>query len=254
MYKRVIWFAALQLMLASSAAVRAQETSKNATQFELDFVWGAAQGSFGDNIDRLMPGLFLSIGGQVPNSPLALSTEFGWLNYGFDDHLELLLSDPPAASSSTVNVDASNYILMAHLVGKIIPYRGRISPYIDGLVGFKYLVSKVNVESQAIFDNSDNDFVIVGDNQIRTSSDFDSFAFSYGAGAGVNIQIFSGNLGMQGVPTTLSLQMGVRYLFGTKADYLGQNSILSDATGVRFEQITSDTDMLIPKFGFQLVF
>ena len=248
---KVLWSSVLLSVVVSYSSVQAQQPTEIKTEVEFGFVYGWAQGSFGDNIDRLMPGVLLSVGGRTPNLPLVLSTELGGLNYGFDDHLELLLPGDTGNSTSVFNVEANNSILMAHLVGKFVPFQGRLMPYFSGLVGFKYLTAEVNAESQALFGDN-NDIVIIGDNRIRTSSNFDAFTMSYGIGAGINLLLLTGKLGVYNSSADLSLHLGVRYLFGTEADYLAKNPILSTIEGIRIEQAESDTDIVFPQIGLKL--
>lgn len=246
MSKRVL-LSVILLIFAGNSLAQAQQ--KREVRTELSVVWGFAQGAFGDNLDRPIPGILLSFGGRTPNLPLVLTTEIGWLNYGFDNYLEIRYpnGNAPASGLSVVNVETGNNILMTHLVARVFPYEGEISPYIDVLLGFKYLRSDVFIESEAIV--GDDDLItIVDDGQILTSSTFSSFTLSYGVGAGVDIVVFDG-LKSGG---TLSLNLGVRYLFGSEADYLAESSITPTASGVLFEQVESDTDMLIPKLGLRI--
>ncbi|HEX6983200.1 MAG TPA: hypothetical protein VF181_10605 [Balneolaceae bacterium] len=246
MSKRVL-LPVMLLFFVGNGLVVAQE--KREVRTELSIVWGFAQGAFGDNLDRPIPGILFSFGGRTPNLPLVLTTEIGWLNYGFDNYLEVRYptGNAPVTGVSVVNVEMGNNILMTHLVARVLPFEGEISPYIDALLGFKYLSSNVFIESEAIVDDGDL-ITFVDDGQILTSSTFDSFTISYGIGAGVDIVVFK----EPDTGRTLSINLGVRYLFGSEADYLAENSIRAGASGVLFEQIESDTDMLIPKLGMRI--
>jgi hypothetical protein len=244
MNKRVL-IASIILFFSAHSFVLAQQKQEGEVQSELSIVWGFAQGAFGDNLDRPIPGILFSFGGRTPNLPLVLTTEIGWMNYGFDNYLNVRYND--TAPVSIVNIEMANNILMTHLAARFFPYEGKISPYIDALIGFKYLSSNVFIESDAIVD--DNNFItIIDDGRILTSSTFSSFTLSYGFGAGVDVVVFEGlkNGG------TLSINLGVRYLFGSEADYLSENSIQAGTNSILFEQIESDTDMLIPKLGMKI--
>lgn len=252
MNKRVTWLIALLIFIGTTLVVQAQQKQKGEVQSEISLVWGFAQGTFGDNLDRPIPGIVFFFGGRSPDLPLVLSTEIGLLNYGFDDHLELRFpggANTPAVS--VVNVETGSTILMTHLVARFVPFGGKIVPYIDGLIGFKYLSTNIGIESEAIFDD-DNLITLVDEDRLLTSSTFDSFGVSYGVGAGIDIQVFSGSLGLRNPNSTISMHLGVRYLFSSEADYLAQNSIRPETGGIRFEQVESDTDMLIPKLGMRI--
>lgn len=253
MRKRAIWPVVLLVFTLNNLVVHAQQKHGREVRSELSFVWAFAQGTFGDNLDRPIPGIVFSFGGRTPDLPLVLSTEIGWLNYGFDNYLEVRFpsgAGTPAPAVSVVNVETAHNILMTHLVARLVPFGGKIAPYIDGLIGFKYLSGNINVESEALFEE-DELITIVDDDQLFISSTFDSFALSYGIGAGVDIQVFKGPLGLHNRNSTISMQVGVRYLFGSEADYLTENSIRPEAGGIRFEQVESNTDMLIPKLGLR---
>lgn len=253
MHKRVIGTFLLLIFFCSNLAVHAQTDMVGDKRGDINIVWGMAQDTFGEIIDRPIPGIMFSFGGRTPNLPLILSTEIGWMNYGFDNHLELRYSnssDTPGLS--VVNIETNNSILMTHLVARVVPFEGSITPYIDGLVGFKYLSTRINIESEAIVDG--DTIIIVDGNRIGTSSTFNSFAMSYGVGAGLSIPFFKGQLGLQHSNSRISLQLGVRYLFGTEADYLTEDSIQPENDRIIFEQVQTDTDMLLPKVGFTVGF
>lgn len=253
MNRRVKSFIILLICTGSSSVSLAQQQQPGEKQFGINMVWGYAQGSFEDNFDRPMPGIVLSFGGRTAGLPLVLSTEIGWMSYGFDNFLELQFpsSTNIVLPPSFVNVDTKNSILLTHLVARIAPFETVIAPYIEGLVGFKYVSTNIGVESQILY-NEDSDIIINDNDRILTSSDYRSFAISYGFGAGVNIQIFKGSLGFHNENSTISIHAGAQYLFGSKADYLTENSIQPVTNTIGFEQVESNTDMLIPKFGFSL--
>ena len=254
MFRRALIPVILSLVIGVPGVLQAQEAFEDNVQSELSLVWGMAQGSFGDNIERPIPGMLFSFGGKSPGLPLVLRTELGWLSYGFDDYLEVRHPQSPGAGTpaiSAVGIETGSSILMTHLVARFVPFRGIVTPYIGGLVGLKYIYTRVNVEGNALFDDDDL-ITFVDDDRFFTSTSFDSFAFSYGAGAGLDVQVFDGTLGMHHKRTTISMHMGVRYLFGTEADYLTENSIRPMTGGILFEQVESDTDMIIPELGLKV--
>lgn len=251
MEKRVKGFIILVICTGISLAAQAQENKPREKQFEIDMVWGFAQGSFEDNLDRPMLGLLLSFGGHTPNLPLVLSTEIGWLNYGFDNHVELQYPGNNVTPISLVNVATKNSMLLTHFVARVVPFDYVIAPYIDGLIGFKYLFTNIGVESEAIIDD-DVVIIVDDDDRISTSSTYNTFTLSYGFGAGLNLEIFNGRLGFHNPNTTISLQAGAQYLFGSKAEYLTESSIKTAPGRIYFEQVESRTNILIPKLGFRV--
>lgn len=156
---------------------------------------------------------------------------------------------------ASVNVETSNSILTSHLVARLIPpqeiLEGVLVPHIDGLIGFKYFTTAITVESEAIFAD-DGLITVVDEDRILTTSAFNSLAVSYGVGAGIDIRIFNGPLGIHNRESTIYLHLGARYLLGSEADYLTQNSIRPEINRIRFERVESDTDIFIPKLGVQI--
>lgn len=253
MDKRVKSVILLLICTGANVVVYAQQEQAGKKQFELNIVWGYAQGSFEDNLDRPMPGLVFSFGGRTPDLPLYLGTEIGWMSYGFDNYLDLQFpsSTNVAVPATVVNVATKNSVLLTHFVARVVPLETIIAPYIEGLVGFKYLTTGIDVESEVLLEN-EGEIIIDGEDKILTSSTYNSLAVSYGFGAGFNIQIFKGKLGIENALTTISIHAGAQYLFGSKADYLTENSIQPEENRIRFEQVRSNTDMLIPKLGFRV--
>ncbi len=250
MEKRVKIFIILMVSTGAGLSAQDQEIQPGEKHFEIDMVWGFAQGSFEDNLDRPMLGFLLSFGAHIPDSPLILSTEIGWMNYGFDNYLELQYPGNNVLPISLVNVATENSILLTHFVVRVVPFDYVIAPYVDGLIGFKYLSTNVSAESEAIID----DVVIIVDNddRISTSSTYNTFTLSYGFGAGINLEIFRGRLGFHNPNSSILLQVGAQYLFGSKADYLTERSIRAEPGRIYFERVESRTNMLIPKLGFRV--
>lgn len=248
MNKRVKWII-ITICMSPCLVIQAQQKEVGDIQTEFNVIWGLAQNDFEENIDRPMMGFVFSFGGRTPELPLVLSTEIGWLNYGFDNHLEFQWPGDNVTPISVVDVATKNSIFMTHAIVRVVPYEGKITPYVSGLIGFKYLSTNIEIESEALFDE-DGVIIIRGDDEILTSSTYNSMALSYGLGAGVSIRIFNGSLGFHNPKSTISLHAGVQYLLGSEADYLTENPIITEEGGIRFELVESDTDILVPKFGF----
>lgn len=251
MKKRVKTFIILLVCIGAGLAVQAQEIQPGEKQFEIDMVWGFAQGSFEDNLERPMPGVVISFGGRTPNLPLVLSTEISWMNYGFDNHLELQYPGNNVSPISLINVATKNSMLLTHFAVRVVPFDYVIAPYVDGLFGFKYLSTNISAESEAIIDD-DSVINLDDEDRISTSSTYNTFTLSYGFGAGLNLEIFKGRLGFHNPNSTISLQVGAQYLFGSKAEYLTERSIRAELGRIYFERVESRTNMLIPKLGFRI--
>ena len=121
---------------------------------------------------------------------------------------------------------------------------GAVRPYVDGLVGMKYLWTETRIENRRDFD----------DEPIAVSTNFDDAAFSYGAGGGIDVRLYDGPLGEEQRPVSISLNVGVRYLFGAEAEYLKEGSIRQSGGSVRYDVERSKTDLLVPQFGVRFSF
>ena len=62
--------------------------------------------------------------------------DFAFATYGSDEHIESISETIPELE---VKVRTTNNITMPHLVLRAQPREGKVRPYADALVGFKYL-------------------------------------------------------------------------------------------------------------------
>jgi hypothetical protein len=247
-----LWILLVLMITVGPSAAHAQQQETSPMEAELSLVWGLAHGSLADNIKKPMPGVIFSVGGRVPRLPLVLSTEFGMLYYGFDDRTELRQASGTVADRSSItNTDVRSSVLMGHLVAKVAPFKGVVSPYIDGLVGLKYFNSRVKVERITLSENSDNRRFLSGFGRAYAESRYNTWALSYGIGVGTTIRLVTQNAGTKLITHNVKMHLGMRYLFGLEADYLAENAIISTDQGLRFEQRTSYTDLLMPQIGIR---
>ena len=61
-----LWILLVLMMTVGMSVVHAQEHKPLPMEAEISLVWGWARGSFGDNIDRPMPGVLFGIGDRCP--------------------------------------------------------------------------------------------------------------------------------------------------------------------------------------------
>lgn len=219
-------------------------------QAEVNMISGLPMGEFDDNINQAVPGFSVSLGGETPNLPLELSTELGYLSFGSDNLLELRVSDTNVPVQ-TIAVESRNKALMGHLAARLTPLEGTFQPYADALAGIRYFFSDTNIESEAL--SADNDLFDREEvNRFFSSANFDSYSFSAGVGTGVEILISDGPIGMHNRDVTVSLQLGARYLFGTEAEYLTEDSIRRENGRITFDVAETNTHMIVPRFGLKI--
>jgi len=195
-----------------------------------EFIIGVPVGEFSEQLDDTGYGASFHGIYALGESPIHLGGEFGFAIYGTDSHQELFTSPTHAI---VLRVSTTNSILLSHAFVRVQPRHGHVRPYVDGLVGVKYLVTTTSFSGD---DSSDT-----YDSQV----DFDDTAFSYGIGGGVHILL----AGADGGPFELLLDVGARYLRGGQAEYLREDSIRYEGDAVIYEVYSSNTDMFVPKFG-----
>lgn len=224
-------------VLAAAPAVQAQVRP----HFDVNALVGLPQGAFQENVDDVGFGLSAFGGLGLGQTPVTLGLELGGMIYGYDSRDEILSPNIPEV---TVDVATTNNIVMGHFVLRLQPPTGTVRPYLDGLVGFKYFFTETRIDSERDYD----------DRPIAASTNFDDGAASYGAGGGLDIRVYDGPLGDERHPVALSVNLGVRYLFGGEAEYLREGSIRRDGDRVTYEVERSETDLLIPQLGVRLAF
>lgn len=142
----------------------------------------------------------------------------------------------------TVDVETSNNIMLGHFVLRLQPATGAVRPYLDGLVGLKYLFTETRIENER------------SEEPVAASTNFEDVAFSYGAGGGLDINVWSGPMGEGKRPGSVAVNVGVRYLFGGEAEYLKKGSIRRENGRVAYDVDRSETTLLVPQLGVRLSF
>lgn len=144
----------------------------------LGFSLGSPQGEFRDNVGRN------GFGGTIEGfyrpsiSPLAFGLSLSFLNYGRDTRVEPLSTTIPDLK---VRVENDNNIVSGDIVLRYRQPGSFIRPYIDALLGFKYLYTSTSMKEDSMWG---------GGEEIASSTNFDDMTFEYGAGAGVMVQLY----------------------------------------------------------------
>lgn len=197
-------------------------------------------------------GIRLSIQGWRGQSPVLVGLDFGILGYGrTTDQVPFSSTVGPRVP---VDVTTSNMVLETHLSARLQPRTGRLRPYAEALVGFKYFFTRTRVGETDLDDDRRGGF---GD-EITSSTNFDDFALSGGVGAGIDIRVYQ-----QSDPAKtlrrVDLHLGVQYLLGQEAEYLAEGELADKNGNGRLERSEMDirrsrTTFLQPQFGvtFQL--
>jgi len=205
---------------------------------------GQPSGDFGDNVSDTGYGVVLAGGIQLPESPVFLGIELGYLIYGHERRSEAFNADIPDVR---VDVVTDNSIFQANVFLRLQPQSGKIRPYVDGVVGFKYLFTETTVQDTEgwVFD------------RIADYVNFDDWALAYGIGAGAAIALWEregASVSEQVQVSGVYLDLGLRYLLGTEAEYLKEGSIQRTGGQVTFTPDRSATDMMHPHFQVRISF
>ena len=208
---------------------------------------GIPVGGFGANIGT-GGGLHFFIGGYLEGLPLTLGLDVGYIGYGRS--LDTMPISQTIGPRVTVDVETRNSVVQPHLVLRLQPKTGIVRPFLDGLVGFKYLFTRTSIRDNRRLGNP-------GD-RVATTTNYDDIAFSAGGGAGVDLRLYQ-----QGDPSkdirSISLHVGVQYLWGGRAAYLTEGELIDadedgQLNGDELPVRRSRTTLLQPQIGvtFQL--
>lgn len=202
---------------------------------------GFPQGEFKDNIDRLGFGL----SGQVlffnpmQGLPFGFGLDVGYLNYGSETRQEPFNSNIPDV---IVDVDRTNNLVNFHLLFQIAPPSGTVRPYLELLFGGAYLWTETSVNSRG-----------GSEEEVASNTNFDDFAWNYGAGGGLLISLYTPDV-QESNFEALYLDLKVRYLFGTEAEYLKEGSVTIHNGDVYYDVSKSKTDLLLTQVGVMVYF
>ena len=237
------------LLVFACSTTSAQVQDRGEVRAEVSFAMGIPQGTFDARLEREAFGLLVFAGGRVPRSPLVLGSEIGFMNYGtgsrlrihrtvFDDGIDPDLALPLEA----LNVAVTNTMWMGHLVVRLQPATGVIQPYLDGIAGLRYFVTRIGVESD----------VVVFRRGLSQDSRITDLAFSYGAGGGFEVLLYEQTSDWNDRTATVSLHGGLRYLFTTEAEYAGRASFTEIDDQIVVGLGRSRTEMFVPTFGIRV--
>ncbi len=195
-------FAAIMLTIIPLKFSLAQSAGLNLTL-------AIPSGEFKEKVDNLGFGLSGNINfiSPKPKSPFGVGLNLGYIVYGSESRREPLSTTIPDVF---VNIDRTNSLLNFHLLFTIGVPTGRIRPYVEGLFGGSYIFTTTSVKSQGTGD------------EFASSTNFDDWAWSYGAGGGFTV-LLSGDPNTD--QKTIYLDLKGRYLFGSEAEYLKQGSV-----------------------------
>ena len=204
----------------------------------INFTLGFPSSEFKDNLKRTGIGIngnFL-FWNPTPILPFSAGIDISYYNYGSETRREPFNPSTPDVS---IDVDRTNNLVNFHVLFQIAPpIVGPIQPYIEALFGGAYFYTRTSVN------NLDNE-------ELASETNFDDWAWSYGGGGGFLISLFSDPTGQVG---SVFLDLKVRYLYGSEAEYLKEGSVTINNGQVNYDVSKSKTDVLSAHIGAVVYF
>ncbi len=202
---------------------------------DINILFGIPQTDFRESLDRNALGLNGSIAFRIPRLPLYGGLELGIMTYGRDRRIERL---SPTIPEIQLEVRTDYDIFTSHLFLRFEPDIHGIRPYVDGLVGLKYLFTESSIRDDDGFGED-----------IASTTNYDDSSFSYGAGGGIKVEVYDGGR------DSYMVNLKARYLFGAEASYLQPGSISTDRNGnLIFDESVSRTNLLTIHLGMTYKF
>ena len=188
------------------------------------------------------------------NDYAAIGLNFGGSQYGFSRR------DIPFNQWTNVGLieETRNNMSYGNLLLKIIPFKGPVKIFGEGLVGIKNLNTTTKLFSQN--NNCDNPDTDVDECEIASTTDATDSAFGYGAGGGIEVYLTEFSNEEKSDTSILSLIVSAKYLWGGDVQYLkeGGITVTPDPDGIDFPTVAyewnqSKTDVLHFNVGLQLI-
>jgi len=211
-----IRFSSVNFYLAFQSAVPSNEFRK------------VIDNQFGNLGYGIGTGIVISPLGENRPSPILLGLDFGYFTYGQEKH---------EATSTTPALKTSHNVFTWNAIGRLKPkqYRGRVTPFVDGLLGLKLFNSKTKIDKNI-------SHIIFNDNQREVINNVKDTGLNYGLGVG-----FYTNPTKANHP---GFTLRVLYLWGDEVKYVVRNSVMMDGNGnVTFSTDRANTSMVIVQLG-----
>ena len=202
--------------------------------FGLNFTLGFPMNEFKQNVKRTGFGgsLQFLLWNPTPELPYTFGLNLGYINYGSESRTEPFSYSIPDVS---VDVSRTNNIINFHLLSQVILPYGNFRPYMEFLLGGSYIFTMTQIDSY-------------GSEESTSTTNFDDWAWSYGAGAGFLIKLTSDSIKTENLGA-IFLDFKVRYLYGTEAQYLKEGSVTIRNGTAYYDVSKSKTDLLTAQLG-----
>lgn len=206
------------------------------------FVVAVPQRDFAAKMDNNGYGFELN-GLYTPEAtPFAFGATLRFMNYGYDSRRVPFSTTTPGVF---VDLTTMNNFFMFDLEARLQPSGGDIRPYLSGMLGISLLATSTTIKNESTGE------------EIASSSNQNDGAFNYGAGAGLDIRLWSKpeEEREDGDVRDVLLRIGVSYVYGGEAEYLKEGSIQDLGGGrVSYDVQRSRTDVLLYQIGVAVTF
>lgn len=242
----------LSVILFSFRPVMAQEGSGIAPdisafrRFEagLLYIHSIPEGEFAESETGKGHGLGVDLGFLFPSLPMTAGITGSLSIYGDRD---FTIAFPTQRGVVRIRMRTQNNMATGHAFVRMQPHKGILRPWVEGLVGLQYFWTDAEVE-----DEGAADIAILGVSETTDA------VFSYGAGAGLMVRLFSGRVQRSAPALEVLLDVRIRYLLGASASYYNERSVSLGRNGsleeVRIDAFSSRTDMLQAGAGISVRF
>lgn len=210
--------------------------------FSFDFVVAQPQGDFAKYLKNSPIGGGFNLAYRLSRSPLVIGLSLNLLQYGREVRTKMLSPNIPELY---VDVVTANYMLLGHVFVRFWPQKGKIRPYIEGLIGFNYLETNTSLE---------NAYTGYGSYSFISAKNASDWASSLGLGGGLTLRVATIGSKKPSPPFTLQIDMGLRYLRGSEARYLRKGDIERFEGVAIYHFCQSRTDLLRGSISLYLWF
>jgi len=187
-------------------------------------------GEFDDYVD-----VGFGLGGHLlvrldPAGVVSLRVDGGFVNYGRESKRVCL--SQTVGCRILVDLVTSNNILFGSIGPQLAVPSGPVRPYVNGGIGLSYFATTSSVSGTS---SSEDDFA-------RTTN-FDDVTLAWSAGGGLYIPLRIG-------ATSLSIDLGARYLLNGEVEYLREGDIEDHPDGsITLHPTRSEANLLVWQIG-----
>jgi len=242
---------------AAPTTAAAQSVSDPAWQIN---VLGGAAEPRGDFMANLSTNVWLAsvdVLRGVKGLPVFVGFSIGGGDYGSRKRRVSLDALIPEAKAE-LDVETTNSMVLGSVLVRLQPRRGRVRPYVEGVVGFSVLSTDTTVTNPARSGDtckplSDPSILSATPcNQVSDTNNLTDSAANRGIGAGAQVDIYRGR--SEGREHRLAVETRLRWLRGGRAAYLRPDSMERTADGLVLNTLSSRTDVKMIQAGVSWYF